>query len=203
MNEPRRRLVLGVTGGVGCGKSEVGRILERLGFAVCDADRLAHDVITPGGEAYDAVVRRFGPPIVGPDGAIDRAALARIVFGDAAALADLNALTHPPTRRALRRWLDGLLPECDAAALVPLLFEAGWTDGWTAVICVAARPDLVRERLLRRGWSEEEIRRRIAAQWPLEEKIRLADHVVWNNGTPTELEQNVMGILQRIREEEK
>lgn len=203
MSGSERRLVLGVTGGVGCGKSEVGRILERHGFAVCDADHLAHDAIAPGGEAYAAVVRRFGPQIVGPDGAIDRAALARIVFGDAAALADLNALTHPPARRALRRWLDGLPPDRDAAALVPLLFEAGWTDSWTAVICVAARTEIVRERLFRRGWSEEEIRRRIAAQWPLEEKIRRAGHVVWNNGTLTELEQNVMGILQRIRQEEK
>ena len=179
MNERRNRHVLGITGGIACGKSEVGRILERRGFAVCDADRLAHAAIAPGGEAQAAVARRFGSGILGADGAVDRSALARRVFGDPRALADLNAIVHP-------------------AALVPLLFEAGWTDGWTAVICVAADPARVRERLARRGWTEEESRRRIAAQWPLEEKMRRADHVIRNDGTLAELESAVAELLKRI-----
>jgi len=198
VNERRNRHVLGITGGIACGKSEVGRILERRGFAVCDADRLAHAAIAPGGEAQAAVARRFGSGILGADGAVDRSALARRVFGDPRALADLNAIVHPAARRALDRWLAALPPDRDAAALVPLLFEAGWTDGWTAVICVAADPARVRERLARRGWTEEESRRRIAAQWPLEEKMRRADHVIRNDGTLAELESAVAELLKRI-----
>lgn len=205
MNDRRGRQVMGITGGIACGKSEVGRILERRGFAVCDADNLAHAVIAPGGEAREAVVRRFGPEILdaGAGGAVDRAALARRVFGDPRALADLNAIVHPAARRALDRWLAALPPDRDAAALVPLLFEAGWTAGWTAVICVAADPARVRERLARRGWTEEESQRRLSAQWPLEEKMRRADYVIRNDGTLAELECAVAEMLRRIRDPEQ
>jgi len=203
VSEARRRLILGVTGGVACGKSEVGRILERQGFAVCDADVLAHAAIEPGGAAYGAVVRRFGPRILRADGTVDRPALARMVFADAAALADLNALVHPVVRQALDQWRAGLPLQQDAAALVPLLYEAGWTDGWTAVICVAADPETVWERVKQRRWTAEETRRRIAAQWPLEEKARRADYVIRNDGTLAELERAVVGVLRKIRNPEQ
>ncbi len=199
----KRRLVLGVTGGVGCGKSEVGRILERWGWAVCDADDLAHEALAPGGAAYGPVVEWFGARILAPDGTVARDRLAQIVFQDARARAELNARLHPVVCRALREWLEGPAREKDAAAIVPLLFEAGWTAGWTAILCVVASDQTVRERLARRGWSEEESLRRIAAQWPLEEKKKRADYVIKNDGTLAELERAVRCVVDRIGEQEE
>ena len=199
-NGKAARRLLGVTGGLGCGKTEVGKILMRLGWAVCDADDLARAALAPGGTAFDAVVAQFGRGILDRDGSVDRARLAAIVFNDANARAALNAIVHPQVRRMLQDWLEGPAAGVDAAAVVPLLFEAGWDEGWTATVCVAARPEVVSERLQRqRGWSEAEIRRRMAAQWPLEEKQKRADYIIENNGSLEALEAQVRRLSDLIR----
>ncbi len=203
MSDARSRITVGVTGGVACGKSEVGRILAAHGVAVCDADTLVHRALAPGGPLCAAAVEQFGAEALRSDGAADRARIARIVFGDPTALAAWNARAHPIARRALQEWLDALPADRDAAALVPLLFEAGWTDGWTATICVAASPATVRERWARRGWSDEVGRRRQEAQWPLEEKIRRADYVIRNDGSLEELERATLRVWQSIRGRER
>ncbi len=202
-SEMPRCITLGITGGVGCGKSEVGRILERWGWAVCDTDDLAHAALAPEGAAYEAVVTRFGQEILDRDGRVVRDRLARIVFSDERARAELNTIVHPVVRKALQDWLAGNAHGRDRAVLVPLLFEAGWTEGWTAIVCVAAGEQTVMERLARRGWGEEDMRQRMAAQWPLEEKKRRADYVIDNNGSLYELECAVRRMLNRIREQEE
>jgi len=193
-----------VTGGIACGKSEVGRILRRSGVPVVDADLLAHDLMRPGRPVYRAVVRRFGRGVVRASGGIDRAALGRVVFADPAARGDLNALVHPAVRRARERWMrDALRRKPVAAAIVPLLFETGAGDAFDAVICVAAPRCEVMKRLRARGLTGVEAAQRVRAQMPLRKKRRLADRVIENDGTLADLARATRRVLASVLEEEK
>lgn len=190
---------VGITGGIGCGKSEVARILRAMGIPVLDADDVARDVVRPGGKVLPRIASRFGAEIVKPDGALDRARLGRIVFADPQALADLNALVHPSVRTLMRSWVAeqlGMGRSC--AGVIPLLFETGGEAAWDAVLCVASRDEVALPRLRARGWSDEEIFRRRATQWPLEEKRKRADIVIENDGTIEELAARVREAWQEI-----
>ena len=199
----RRGLALGVTGGIACGKSEVGRVLQRSGVPVLDADDVAHDLMRPGRPVHRAVVRRFGRGIVGPSGAIDRAALGRIVFADATARSELNALVHPAVRRARERWMrEALRRHPVAAAIVPLLFETGAGDAFDAVICVAAPRREVMRRLRARGLTAAAAAQRVRAQMPLREKRRRADRVIENDGTLAGLARATRRALASLIEQE-
>jgi dephospho-CoA kinase len=189
--------VFAVTGGIACGKSAAGSVLEELGFAVLDADRVAHELMEPGGAVYRAVADRFGDGFLDSDGRIDRRALGRRVFECPAEREALNRLVHPPVVARCRAWARTRRTVGPGAVLVPLLFEAGAGDGWDGVLCVAASPDTVRSRLAGRGLNPEEIRRRMEAQWPLEEKIRRSDEVIWNDGTFEELRAGVRRAVER------
>lgn len=197
-------LVLGVTGGIACGKSEVGRILEGLGFEVLDADRVAHSLLAPETEETRKVVGRFGERVCDSHGGIDRARLAEIVFADEKSRADLNAILHPPVLRHCRAWVlkrggsGGRL-----AVLMPLLFEVGETGLWDAVVCVSADTDTVLERLKARGLSREDALMRIDAQMPLDEKIRRSDYVIENNSDRTDLARKVESLLVLIENNER
>lgn len=200
----KRGLSIGLTGGIACGKSEVGRFLEGGGARVRDADDLAHELIRRGGSLHDKVVARFGRGIVGRDGEIDRQSLGRRVFRDAAERKELEAILHPDVIRILRGWVAGETRRGNnAVAIVPLLFEAEMTDFWDAVICVASKEKVVIERLKQRGLSEDEARARIAAQMPVEEKMRRADYVIQNNETLKSLERQTREMWQIIVKEEK
>jgi dephospho-CoA kinase len=200
----KKGLSIGLTGGIACGKSEVGRILEREGAQIRDADELAHELIRCGGSLFDKVVKRFGAGIVGRDGEIDRQILGRRVFADAEERKALEALIHPEVIRTLRRWIAGETRQGkNAVAIVPLLFEVGWTDAWDAVVCVASSSEVVIERLKQRGLSEPEARARISAQMPLEIKIRKAKHVIQNDGTLNSLEKRTREVWQKIVREER
>ena len=200
----KKGLSIGLTGGIACGKSEVGRILEREGAQVRDADELAHELIRHGGPLFDKVVGRFGAEIVGPDGEIDRQILGRRVFADAAERKALEALIHPEVIRALREWIAGETRQGkNAIAIVPLLFEVGWTDLWDAVVCVASTEEIVIERLKQRGLSEHEARARMSAQMPLETKIRKANYVIQNDGTLDSLEKRTREVWRKIVREER
>lgn len=200
----KKGLSIGLTGGIACGKSEVGRILEREGAQVRDADELAHELIRRGGPLFDKVVERFGAEMVGADGEIDRQVLGRWVFADATERKALEALIHPEVIRLLREWIAGETSQGrNTVAIAPLLFEAGWMDLWDAVVCVASTETMVVKRLKKRGLSESEARARISAQMPLETKIRKANHVIQNDGTLDSLEKRTREVWQKIVREER
>ena len=198
-----RPLRIGLTGGMGSGKSLVARIFEELGAAVVDADRIARDVLTPGGPAYEDVVRAFGAQIVRPDGTLDRRALGALVFADAAARQRLNALTHPHIRRGMAAEAARLAgrPDVDVIVLdIPLLLETTNGRDLDGIVVVNAE-ETVRERRLiaRDGLSEEDVRRRIAAQMPLQDKVARADWVIDNNGPPDRTRAQVQAVWEALR----
>ena len=200
----KKGLSIGLTGGIACGKSEAGCILEREGAQVRDADELAHELIRRGGPLFNKVVGRFGSEIIGPDGEIDRQILGRRVFADAAERKALEALIHPEVIRVLRDWIAGKIRQGKkAVAIVPLLFEVGWTDLWDAVVCVVSTEKIVIKRLKQRGLSEHEARARISAQMPLETKIRKANYVIQNDGTLDSLDKRTREVWQTIVREER
>ena len=200
----KKGLSIGLTGGIACGKSEVGRILEREGALVRDADAVAHGLIRRGKPLYAEIVTRFGTKIVGSDGEIDRPALGRRVFENEAERKTLESLIHPAVVDSLREWIAGETAKgWNTVAIVPLLFEVGWTEPWDAVICVASPENLVMERLMRRGLSEVEARARISAQLPMEEKIRKAEYVIHNNGSMASLEEKTREVWRKIVREER
>jgi len=203
MNSPRA-IILGITGGIACGKTETGRILSTEGFKVLDSDFLAHELMGKGHPVYAGVVEFFGDAILADDGEIDRAKLGKMIFADPQAREALNRLVHPAVIKAAQEWIK----ECreaqeDAAVLVPLLFEAGWMDGWDAVICVTAPQERVFQRLEKRGLTPEEVRKRIAAQMPQSEKAARADFVIENGGTVETLRSRIVDLVEQIRCENK
>ena len=187
----RNAIVVGVTGGIACGKSEVGRILEKMGFSLCDADKVAHDLMTPGMAAYEAVLKHFGADILQENGEISRPVLGRIVFEDPEQRTVLNSLVHPVIRNELAQWIsDKRSKQQNAAVQIPLLYESGMESlDWDAVVCVSSSEELMLERLKGRGLSHDEALQRIASQLPVVEKEKRADAVIHNQGTLEELEQ--------------
>lgn len=190
-------IILGLTGGIACGKSEVGRILQQNGFAVLDTDILAHDLMRAGEPVFTRVVEGFGQSIVGLDGEIDRGELGKLVFNNQAALEALNAWVHPAVIKAAEDWKS--VQRDDAVVIIPLLFEAGWTKEWSAILCVSADEKTVFKRLENRGLSKEEARQRIAAQMPLSEKEKRSDFILRNNNTLDELHEKTLAVLEVIR----
>jgi len=198
-----RGLAIALTGGIACGKSTVGRFLEKQGAALLDTDDVAHELLKRG-PVRDQVVGRFGQGVVGPDGAIDRSTLGRIVFADEGARRALNELTHPAVMAEVRRWLaETTAAGRDAVVLIPLLFEIGATDGWDAIVCVDAGEQVAVERMKSRGLSEPDARKRMAAQWPVAEKAKKSDFVITNNTDLRTLESETARVYGKIREKEK
>lgn len=188
---------LGLTGGVGMGKSTVAGLLARRGLPVVDSDQLARELVEPGQPALEGIRARFGAEMLDEFGRLRRAALASVIFADAAARRDLEAILHPRIRR---RWRDLLgvwrAEGCAlAVAVIPLLFEVGAETDCTATLCVACGPASQRARLRERGWSETEIARRCAAQWPVERKLARADFVIWTEGGVDLLEPQLDRVL--------
>jgi dephospho-CoA kinase len=186
---------IGLTGGIGAGKSAVSALLARHGAVIVDADAIARQVVEPGGAAYEAVVARFGPGVTLPSGAVDRAALAAIVFSDPSARADLESLVHPAVGREIVTRLAGHAGTDDVIVLdVPLLVEAGGRRRYPVdgLLVVDVPEDLAVERLVSvRGMSAEDARARIAAQASRAERLRQADYVILNIGSLDELEAMV------------
>ncbi len=195
-------LTIAITGGIACGKSTVGRALQARGIPVCDADAVAHAVMEDDAALNAALRAAFGDGIVDADERIDRAALGRLVFHDAAARARLNGLVHPRVREELLAWRHGLAARRPAAcaALIPLLFESGMARDWDMTVCVAAAPALQEARLRARGLTPDEARRRMAAQMPLADTIGRSDFVILNNGGMDVLERYIKWMLNRILE---
>ena len=187
--------IIGLTGGIACGKSTVSTELRTLGAAIIDADALAHELSQPHQPIYNAYVERFGSEIVAADGTIDRAAIARRVFADPAVRAEVEAIAHPIIRSAAEERLRAARAESKRAAVldVPLLFEAGWDALADETWVVALPREEQLARLLARDTSMDagEARARIAAQMPLAEKCARADVVIDNSGTVEEIREYI------------
>jgi dephospho-CoA kinase len=197
-------LRLGLTGGIASGKSAVAAMLREMGFAVLDADALAHTLIQPGLPAYNEVLREFGPAILHPNKAVDRAKLAAVVFADRAKLDRLNAIVHPRVEDAVMHQLDEWARngKRDAAFVeAALLVEAGYHKKLDGLVVVWSRPEQQLERLRSRGLSDEEARRRIAAQLPVAEKLRYATEKIDCSGSLDDTRRQVEALAAKLRKQ--
>ena len=182
-----------LTGGIATGKSHCLARFAALGASVIDADRLARDAVAPGSPGLHQIVERFGAEYLQPDGTLDRAALARLVFSDRTARADLEAIVHPDVYRRIGEWYADLPAKTRVAiADIPLLFETGHEHDFESVIVCACTPaEQLRRLTSRDGLSEEAARARIAAQWPIGEKVARADIVIRTDGGFAETDREV------------
>jgi dephospho-CoA kinase len=178
---------IGITGGIGSGKSTGASYLMELGFPVMDTDDVARSLVAPGSEVLSEVVAEFGQGVLARDGSLDRAALAGVVFSNPDARVRLEGLLHPRIRRVWTDFLKARDAEGSDAAFVviPLLFEKAYATQFDAIITVGCSSATQWGRLQRRGWAPEAIRSRLSAQWTTDAKMAAADHVVWNEGTLT------------------
>ena len=193
-----RRVAL--TGGIATGKSHVRARFEKLGVPTSDADTLARQVVAPGTPGLAEVVRRFGQDVLEPNGTLNRRKLADIVFADAEARKDLEAIVHPKVKAATDRWfaaLDG--SHAVAIADIPLLYEAGRDKDFDEVIVVACEPETQVQRIVARDrLTEKEARARLAAQLPIAEKVRRADHIIRTDGSFADTERQVEEIYRLL-----
>src|ERR1700736_2450500 len=199
-------LRLGLTGGIASGKTAVAAMLRELGFAVLDADSLAHTLSEPGQPAYDEVVREFGADILDSDKRINRPKLAAVVFADHAKLDRLNAILHPRVEAASHRQFEEWSRDRTRnAAFVEaaLLVEAGFHKKLNGLVVTWCRPEQQLERLRARGFSEADARRRIAAQIPIEEKLRFATEKIDCSGTLEETRRQVEALANNFHDANK
>ena len=194
-------LKVAVTGGIGTGKSVVLAELSACGAPVVDADALVHEALRRGAPAVDEIRARFGPSVIGDAGDVDRARLGAIVFADAGARRDLEAILHPAVYRAIAAWMRDR--ERDGAAVavaeIPLLYETGHEGDFDCVVVTACDgEEQVRRTVGRAGATEADARRRIAAQWPLAEKTRRADFVIRTDGTLDETRRQARATYEAL-----
>ena len=192
--------LLGLTGGVGMGKSTAAGFFEQFGVPIVDTDQLARELVQPGQLALAEIRAAFGDQIIGPDGQLRRDELANFVFKDSGARKKLEEILHPRIRE---RWLaraEAWRSENRPLAIVviPLLYETGAAPHFDKVICVACSEDSRHERLSGRGWTQSQIDARIAAQMPVTEKISRAGFVIWSEGNLENHSRQVRSILERI-----
>jgi dephospho-CoA kinase len=192
--------VIGLTGGIGMGKSTADKLLREGGVPVVDTDIIARQLVEADQPALHEIRKEFGPGIIGSDGHLRRDELARIVFGDATKLKKLEGILHPRIRQT---WLDQVAQlsaasKAVAVVVIPLLFETSAEKHFQAIICVACSAPTQRRRLLKRGWTPEMISQRNAAQWSIEQKISRSDFVVWTEGSLEVDSQQLHSVLKSI-----
>ena len=190
----------GLTGGVGMGKSTAAGFFLQLGVPVVDTDEIARQLVQPGQPALAEIRDRFGATVLAPDGRLRREVLAQIVFASVTARQRLEAILHPRIRAAWLAQVELWRKENRPLALVviPLLFETAAEKHFEKIICVACSPAAQHQRLIARGWTPEQVRQRIAAQWPVEQKIARAHFVLWTEGSPAAHAGQVARIFRRL-----
>lgn len=193
---------MGLTGGIGSGKSEVARLLARLGAFVVDSDRLAREVVAPGTPGLAAIVEAFGESYLDDDGTLARDRLAALVFADPAARERLNAIVHPLVATAAVEAASVAPPDAVVVQDVPLLVEAGLAPAFDVVVVVDAPDETRVERLVtQRGMARADAEARIAAQATREERLAVADHVIPNDGSLADLEGRVSHLWAMLTSE--
>jgi dephospho-CoA kinase len=190
----------GLTGGVGMGKSTAAGFFSEAGVRIVDTDELARQLVEPGRPALKEIQEAFGSGVISADGALNRGELARRAFADAAARKQLEDILHPRIRECwqaqVKIWR---LEKCPRAMVViPLLFETAAEANFDCIICVACSPQAQGERLRGRGWTPEQINGRIAAQWPVEQKLARSHFVVWSEGSLEVHQRQVEKIVARL-----
>ncbi|GAA3172157.1 MULTISPECIES: dephospho-CoA kinase [Streptomyces] len=192
---------VGLTGGIGAGKSEVSRLLASYGAVIVDADKIARDVVAPGTPGLAAIVAEFGDGVLAEDGSLDRPKLGGIVFSDPAKLQALNAIVHPLVGARSAELEAAAGPDAVVVHDVPLLTENGLAPLYDLVVVVDATPETQLDRLVRlRGMSEDEAKARMAAQATREQRLAVADVVIDNDGPLDDLERQVREVWERLGE---
>jgi dephospho-CoA kinase len=196
-------LRVGLTGGLACGKSFVGHALAELGCCLIEADKLGHEVMQPGAEAYDAIVREFGPSILDDDGRVNRRKLSALVWDHPDRLAKLNSFVHPAVRRREEQRM-AEIAQSDPHAIVvveaAILVETGSYKNFDKLIVVTCTTEQQMERALHRGsYSREEVRARLARQFPIEAKLRVADYVIDTSGSKENTLEQVRAVYEKLR----
>jgi dephospho-CoA kinase len=193
-------LRVGLTGGIGAGKSEVSRRLARYGAVVVDADAIAREVVEPGTDGLAEVVAAFGREVLLPDGGLDRARLGDVVFGDPEARRRLNAIVHPRVGQRMAELDQAAGPDAIVVHDVPLIAENGRSDAYDVVVVVDAPPRTQIERLTRsRDMTREQAQARMAAQASREQRLAIADIVIDNSGSLAELDRQVGDLWAQLR----
>ena len=189
-----------LTGGIATGKSYCLERFAALGASTIDADALAREVVTVGSSGLAAIVAAFGSGVLAADGTLDRPALGRIVFTDGKARAALEAIIHPEVYRRIREWFANL-PSGTGVAIadIPLVFETGHNHDFDAVVVAACAPETQLRRVMDRDrLSDSDARARIAAQWPIDEKVRRAHEVIWTDRGFADTDRQVRDVCQRL-----
>ncbi len=195
--------IIGLTGGIASGKSYVAGILEEMGAVVIDADQLAREVVMPGTLPFRTIVDTFGEKVLRPDGTLDRKALGRIVFADPDARARLERITHPAILKLAEERLEEerLKGTGTVFYMVPLLLEVGLTSSVDEVWVVYADNETQVERLMKRDRiGRDEALRKMAAQMPMDEKVKFGKVIIDNRGTPEETRRKVMELWRELQE---
>jgi len=191
-----------LTGGIATGKSYCLAKFAELGATTIDADRLAREAVAPGTPGLARVVERFGADVLLPDGSLNRPALGRIVFSNRTARADLEAIVHPDVYRGISEWFANLPSGTIAIADIPLLFETGHEHEFDRVIVVACDPaEQLRRLAVRDGLTREAAQARLDAQWPIDEKVARADHVIRTDSGFAETDREVRKIFESLKAE--
>ncbi|MFI5525580.1 dephospho-CoA kinase [Streptomyces platensis] len=191
---------VGLTGGIGAGKSEVSRLLASYGAVIVDADKIAREVVEPGTPGLAAVVEEFGADVLAADGTLDRPKLGGIVFSDPGKLKALNAIVHPLVGARSAELEASAGPDAVVVHDVPLLTENGLAPLYDLVVVVDAAPQTQLDRLVRlRGMAEDEAKSRMAAQATREQRLAVADLVIDNDGPLEALEPQVRAVWERLR----
>ena len=193
-------ITIGLTGGIGAGKSEASDYLKRLGIPVLDTDVVARELVYPGQPALAEIVAAFGSAILDSQGHLDRSALGQKVFGDSAARQRLEAILHPRIYDGWTAWIreQALQDQRLCAVVIPLLYEKGYDSNFQVTLALGCTPQTQRQRLHQRHWSDRVIDQRLAAQWPMSEKLQRANYGLWSEGRRDVFHQQIEVMLKSV-----
>ena len=191
---------MGLTGGIGAGKSEASDHLKRLGIPVLDTDVVARELVTPGQPALAEIVAAFGSGILDFQGHLDRTRLGLRVFEDSAALQRLEAILHPRIYEGWTAWTreQALHDHHFCAVVIPLLYEKGYDSHFQVTVALGCTPQTQRQRLHQRQWTGQMIDQRLAAQWPMSDKLQRANYCLWSEGQREALYQQIEVMLKSV-----